>query len=154
MKIKGLLFIAIALITTHCSNLNDFDQNISIDNSSWAIDKVLRFEYNSKDTLNGKDIFVNLRHTGLYKYNNIFLFVTTLAPNGESIKDTTEFILANNSGKWFGSGIGDISDVRLVYKHNVKFGQVGKYVFYVQHGMRDKKLDEIVDVGIHIQNSK
>ena len=154
MKNNICIVICLVLFIVSCINLNKFDQNIPIKHSEWNIDNILRFAYNSEDTAHSKDVFINFRHTGLYKYNNIILFVTTLAPDGNSIKDTIEFTIADAKGKWVGSGIGDVSDVRLAYRHNVKFGQLGKYIFYIQHGMRDIKLEEVVDVGIRIQDAK
>lgn len=131
-----------------------FEKNQTVENASWPDSKILRYEYTSSDTLNPKDFFINLRHTGLYKYNNIFLFVTTIAPNGQSLKDTVEFTIADNKGKWIGSGIGDIHDIRLAYRRNVRFGQTGNYVFYIQHGMRETELKDITDVGIRIESAK
>jgi gliding motility-associated lipoprotein GldH len=131
-----------------------YDKTYPISDAKWESKNILRFEYTEQDTAIAKDIYLTLRHTGLYNYNNIFLFVTTLAPNGKSIKDTVEFSLAQTDGKWIGSGIGDVLDCRLAYKRMVKFGQQGKYIFYIQHGMRDLKLPEILDVGLRIEKSK
>ena len=72
----------------------------------------------------------------------------------KALIDTVEFTIADNKGKWIGSGIGDIHDVRLVYRRNVRFGQTGNYVFYIQHGMRETEIKEITDVGIRIEDSK
>lgn len=141
-------------LITSCININLHEQNISIDHSAWPFDKILRYEYYSGDTLAPKEFSVNLRHTGLYKYNNIYLFITTIAPNGKSIKDTVEYTLVSDKGKWIGSGIGDIHDIRLAYKHKIRFAQQGKYIFYIQHGMRDNVLHGIIDVGIRIEDTK
>lgn len=149
---NGSIIAFIMLFTFACGPFDEYTQNIAVNNASWPIDKSLRFEYLSQDTLAEKDFFINLRHTGLYKYNNIYFFITILAPNGENIKDTVEFTLANPEGKWAGKGIGDLYDVRLAYKHNIRFGQLGKYTFIIQHGMRDLKLEEITDVGISIKD--
>jgi gliding motility-associated lipoprotein GldH len=149
----GLVF-TIALLVTKCVNINVYEQNIAIDHSAWPEGKILRYEYNSTDTVTTKLLSIGLRHTGLYPYSNIYLFITTLAPNGKNIKDTVEYNLVNDNGKWIGSGIGDICDLRLAYKHKARFGQQGKYIFYIQHGMREKILNGIIDVGIRIEDAK
>jgi gliding motility-associated lipoprotein GldH len=154
MKINKYGLLCFSLIIFACGDLNLFEENQTIHKSSWASNQVLRFEYNVTDTIAPKNIYINFRHTGLYKYNNVYLFVTTTAPNGKSIKDTADFTIADPKGKWMGSGIGDVFDIRLAYKHNIRFAQQGKYVFLIQHGMRDENLQEITDVGIRIENSK
>lgn len=151
-KISKLLIFAI--LATECINIDSYEKIETIDNASWPSNKIYRFEYISQDSLKSKDVFISLRHTGLYKYNNIFLFITTIAPNGRSIKDTAEFTLADVHGKWAGNGIGDVYDIKLAFKRNVKFFQSGRYVFYIQHGMRDLKLHEVTDIGININSSK
>jgi gliding motility-associated lipoprotein GldH len=145
------LFVMLFILFS-CTNLVDYSEQKAIKGASWLVNDVCRFEYLVKDTITPKDIFINLRHTGMYKYSNIYFFVTTLAPNGMSIKDTVEFTLADKRGKWAGAGIGDICDVELAYKRNVRFGQSGRYILYIQHGMRDQKLEEITDIGISINN--
>jgi gliding motility-associated lipoprotein GldH len=154
MKTVNKILLLFPFVFAACVNINVFEKNQVVEGASWPSGKIFRFEYSSSDTLNPKDIFINLRHTGLYKYNNIFMFVTTIAPNSQSQKDTIEFTIADNKGKWIGSGIGDIHDVRLVYRRNIRFGQTGNYVFYIQHGMRETELKEITDVGIRIEESK
>lgn len=148
------IYIFSILVLASCTNTSVYDKSEAIKNASWNSNNIIRLEYTVQDTANAQDIYINLRHTGLYKYNNIFLFVTTTAPNAKSIKDTIEFSLAKPDGKWLGSGIGDVLDCQLVYKRQVRFGQKGKYIFYIQHGMRDINLEEILDVGLRIEESK
>jgi gliding motility-associated lipoprotein GldH len=150
---KLYVIICIAFTLFACGNLNVFEKNETIKGSEWLSNSIVRFEYAANDTALEKNILVNIRHTGLYKYNNIFLFITTIAPNGKTMVDTSEFTIADNSGKWLGSGIGDMFDTQLVFKKNVRFSQVGKYIFLIQHGMRDEKLKEVSDVGLRIENS-
>jgi gliding motility-associated lipoprotein GldH len=149
-----LLWLLITGITVSCKPSVDFAENMDIPGANWEAEKPIRFEFLSNDTVNFKDILFNLRHTGQYPYSNLFLFVTTLAPNGNTQKDTVEFLLADNRGRWFGSGIGDVHSLQLVFKRNIRFGQTGRYIFYVQHGMREKVLNGITDLGLLIKNSE
>lgn len=153
MMTKNSWFIVVALLVIACSNLDEFSESKVIKGALWDVNDICRFEYNVTDTISSKDLYINLRHSGLYKYSNIFFFVTTLAPNGKSIKDTVEYTLADIRGKWAGSGIGDLHDVQLAYKRNVRFGQQGRYMLYIQHGMRDLQLEAVTDVGISVRNS-
>jgi gliding motility-associated lipoprotein GldH len=152
-KLKSWAGVLIFLVVA-CVNLNVFEKNEAINKALWQNDKIFRFEYLSRDTVISKNVDINLRHSDLYKYNNLYLFVTTIAPDGKTLKDTVEFTLADTKGKWVGSGIGNIYDLRLIYRHNIRFGQLGKYIFYIQHGMRETSLKDITDVGIRIEDAK
>lgn len=147
-------FVLLFCLLWNCKPSADMAENQDIPNARWDMAKPLRFEYQCNDTLNYKDILFTIRHTGQYPYSNIFLFVTTLAPNGSKQKDTVEFMLANTRGKWFGSGIGDVYSLQLIFRRNIRFGQKGRYIFYIHHGMREKELNGITDFGILIKNSE
>ncbi len=147
------LFIGILTIfLISCKSKADLAQNQSIAEAKWSEEQILRFEYYCEDTLNYKDIFFILRHSGHYPYANLFLFVTIKAPNGTTTQDTLEYLLADIKGKWYGKGIGDIRSLQLAYKRNIRFGQQGRYIFYIKHGMREKILNGITDLGMLIKN--
>ncbi|MGC8823856.1 MAG: gliding motility lipoprotein GldH [Bacteroidales bacterium] len=154
-RIFQVTFLLIALnMLWSCHNTADMAEKRDIPHAVWDMAKPLRFEYHCNDTINYKDILFTLRHTGQYPYSNIFLFITTLAPNGHSQKDTVEFMLADTRGKWFGRGIGDVYSLQLIFKRNIRFGQTGRYIFYIYHGMREQKLQGITDLGMLIKNSE
>lgn len=151
---QTILLLAMITILYSCHSAADMAENRDIPDAIWEVGKPLRYEYFCDDTLNYKDILFTLRHTGQYPYSNLFLFITTLAPNGNSQKDTVEFMLADTRGRWFGSGIGDVHALQLIFKKNIRFGQTGRYIFYIQHGMREQKLKGITDLGMLIKNSE
>jgi gliding motility-associated lipoprotein GldH len=70
------------------------------------------------------------------------------------VKDTIEVILADNRGKWLGSGLGDIWDLQQIYKENIRFAQQGRYTFEYQQAMRTEKLPFILDVGLRVEKVK
>lgn len=153
-KIVYSVLIITIIAVFSCIDKYQFAENKTIKNEKWGSNLILRFEYENTDTLQAKDVIINLRHSNEYPYSNIYFFITTLAPNGLRVKDTIEYILADNSGKWIGSGIGNIHNLQLVYKRNVRFSQQGKYIFYIQHGMRETFLEGVTDIGILIKKSK
>lgn len=149
-----IAFVMLLSISWGCKPSADMAENQDIPHARWDMNKPLRFEYQCNDTLNYKDILFTIRHTGQYPFSNLFLFITTMAPNGSTQKDTVEFMLANARGKWFGSGIGDVYSLQLIFRRNIRFGQKGRYIFYIHHGMREKELNGITDLGILIKNSE
>jgi gliding motility-associated lipoprotein GldH len=94
-----------------------------------------------------------VRNTSLYPMSNLYLFITTIAPSGHSIRDTVEVILADEKGKWLGSGLGDIWDLQQLYKENVRFAQQGRYIFEYEQAMRTEKLPFILDVGLRVEKA-
>jgi gliding motility-associated lipoprotein GldH len=68
--------------------------------------------------------------------------------------DTLDCILADEKGKWLGSGIGDIYDNQIPFKRNVRFPLPGTYSFEIQQGTRKDDIPLIMDVGLRIEKAE
>jgi gliding motility-associated lipoprotein GldH len=156
MKIKVILYLLVTFgfFIVSCNPSKVFEQNERIVGAKWNKNSKILFNYQVLDTVSPCNLYINIRHIGLYQYSNLYLFVYTKAPNGKQMKDTVEVILADNKGKWKGKGIGDLSDIRVVYKKNICFGLSGKYQFEIQQAMRDETLESITDVGLRIEKAE
>ena len=147
-----LSFIAISLLNS-CDPNRVYEKNIKIPDGIWHRDNVVRFELRIEDTISSHNLYVNIRNTSFYPMSNLYLFIRTTAPSGHSVKDTVEVILADDRGKWLGSGLGDIWDLQQLYKQNVRFAQQGEYRFEFEQAMRAEKLPFILDVGLRVEKS-
>jgi len=158
LTVLGLLFVLVS-----CDSKNIFDEYKSVPNK-WNKDSILSFKINPPDSLNPYNLFVNLRNTNQYKYNNLFLIVEMVFPHGKTIKDTLEYKMADPTGKLLGTGMTDVKENKLWYKEEVVFKEAGTYTVNIQHAMREngkvngiKDLEGVTDVGFRIEkpdNSK
>jgi gliding motility-associated lipoprotein GldH len=121
---------------------------------SWQLMNTAVFRTTITDTLTSNNMFITLRTGSDYPFRNIFLFVTASSPKGNSITDTLQYYLADDKGKWYGKGFGDIHELNLPYKSNVFFPLKGEYVFRIQHGMRTENLTGVYDIGLRIERVK
>lgn len=152
---RFLLIIPIlVIILVSCDENRVYEEIVSIKNETWNFKDSLHFDVNISDTVNPFNVLINIRNAGSYQYSNIFLFITTHAPNGISVKDTFEIALADKSGKWFGSGTGNLFNYQAYYKRNIKFPYRGIYMFDIQHAMWNEELKGISDVGLRLETVK
>ena len=77
--------------------------------------------------------------------------MTAISPDGRSLTDTLEYDLADEKGRWYGKGSGDVHELRLPWRSNVYFPLKGEYVFRIQHGMRSTDLRGVYDFGLRIE---
>ena len=63
-------------------------------------------------------------------------------------------VLADEKGKWIGSGMGDLYDNQIPFKKNVRFPLAGIYSFEIQQGMRMENVPLIMDVGLRIEKAE
>jgi gliding motility-associated lipoprotein GldH len=118
---------------------------------TWKLLDIQAFKIPVTDTLNSNNVFFTIRTGSSYPFRNIYLFVTTTSPDGKSITDTLQYNLADEKGKWYGKGFGDIHELNLPYKTNVYFPLKGSYQFKIQHGMRVEDLKGVYDFGLRIE---
>ena len=158
MNKKTLLLLLLSLIlATSCSNNILYSEYQTLPVGGWHKDSPLVFDVEITDTQARYNVLATIRNNTNYPYQNIWFFVSLLAPeNSEAVTDTLEYFLADARGKWLGSGsIGSIYSSTILLQKEQRFTQVGLYRFSIQHGMRDDMLKGIRDVTLEIQkNSK
>lgn len=126
---------------------------IALPGNIWSVNNPLVFDVPVKDTINNYNIFITLRNTSSYDFNNLYLFIDIHSPMKITERDTMECILADADGRWLGNGLGDIWDNKFLFKKNVKFQKPGTYEFVFNQAMRLDSLPMIMDAGISIEKS-
>ncbi len=162
MKLSNVLLFCLvfALVLVSCDSNRVFDTYKSVP-SSWHKDSIISFKVNPPDSTKAYNLFVNLRNTNDYKFNNLFLIVEMVFPHGKTIKDTLEYRMADPNGKLLGTGMSGVKENKLWYKEQVVFKETGAYTVNIQHAMRENgkvngviELDGITDIGFRIEKTQ
>ena len=126
----------------------------------WDKNDELAFQFPQLDSLKKYDLFLHLRHTNDYPYNNIFLIASIEFPHGKTIIDTLEYRMANADGTWLGTGIGTVKESKLLYRENVSFFEEGTYRLTLSQAVRNNgavhgvtQLEGITEVGFSVQEA-
>lgn len=153
-----LFFLIMSSVFVSCDSNRVFDAYKAVPNK-WHKDSIISFKINPPDSTNAYNLFVNLRNTNAYKYNNLYLIVEMVFPHGKTVKDTLEYKMAEPSGKLLGTGYTDIKENKLWYKEQVVFNEAGEYTVNIQHAMRENgkvngviDLEGVTDVGFRVEN--
>lgn len=147
---KIVLLLGLAITYFSCNTKDIYHTFNHIPARGWDKRVIERFSPVIEDSLSLYDIDVSLRYTNDYNYRNLWLFITCKAETGETITDTLNCILADEYGKWFGSGWGASYQQTIPYKAGFKFPRKGKYSISVQQGMREDLIHGITEVGIKV----
>ncbi len=145
-----LLYLSLILIISACGKRTTvYNQYKEIPSKGWDKDSAAHFDVTlEKET--PFSVLINIRNRNDYKSQNMWLFVNYQTPEKKIIKDTLNFYLADNQGRWLGSGFGSLHEMQVVYLPKVKFPTSGTYTFEIKHGMRDSSLVGINDIGLEI----
>lgn len=154
-----LVVLVFSFICVSCDSKRVYDEYKSVPNK-WNKDSIISFKINPPDSLNQYNLFVNLRNTNDYKYNNLFLIVEMVFPHGKTIKDTLEYKMADPTGKLLGTGLTNIKENKLWYKESIIFNEAGDYKVNIQQAMRENgkvngvvDLEGITDIGFRIEST-
>jgi gliding motility-associated lipoprotein GldH len=153
----GLFFI---LFIASCDDPNRvFEENIEIPNERWAASEKAILNTSINDTLNSHNFLINVRNTEKYPYRNLYVFVKTVFPNGKFSKDTVGIILADETGRWLGSGGGYLNSSShlsntIMYQYNRRFPLKGDYTFEIEQAMRVDTLVGIKNIGLRIEKTR
>ena len=155
---NSTLFILVSILFISCDEKRVFDEYKSVGNA-WHKDSIVTFNLPELDSTKRYDLFVNLRATNAYKFNNLFLIVALEMPNGFTKVDTLEYQMADPDGTLLGDGFSDIKESKLFYKENVRFRS--KYKVSIKQAVREngkvpgvKALDGITEVGFRIEKKE
>lgn len=151
-KYLSLLFVFLfAIMIASCDKKMVFEKYKAIPPAGWHKDSLIIFNIPVFDTLQNHNLYIDIRNETTYKYSNLWLFIEIMQPNGKTMKDTFELVLAEPSGEWLGSGIGAIKTRQSILRRGVYFPVPGEYTVKIQQGMREDVLKGIHDVGFRVE---
>jgi gliding motility-associated lipoprotein GldH len=148
------LLLIVCLAVTSCRQLDVYEKNVSIPAYQWKQNFVPGFDFEIKDTSSQYNIFIVLRHTDAYRYSNIWLNITGMLQNKDTLVRLphVELQLGKEDKGWEGTGMDDIWEVRKpISKGPVQFKKAGLYHFTVAQIMREDPLLNVMSVGVRVE---
>lgn len=152
--LKVVYSFALLLVLVGCGNKAVYEEFVTIDKEGWKKFEPVVFEVEDPDTANAYDLFVHIRNNNNYPYSNLYLFNTVEFPDGYTITDTLNYLLAQPDGKWVGKGAGAIKSNKFSFRANsLVFPEKGIYKFTFWQAMRQDNLEGIEDIGMSIEKA-
>lgn len=149
-----VILSVIVLALQACDPNRVFDDHKLVNSEAWYYKTTFPFEVQITDTQAYYNVYINLRVNAEYKYSNIFMWLNTTNPERKTDKRRVEIKLADESGKWLGSGLGDLYDYQFPVYQKVRFPHSGFYRFEVEQNMREDTLYHIKAVGVRVEKTR
>ena len=150
-KFKTFCAFIIASLLVSCSGNDIYFQYHEVAAEGWNMDSTFIYDVNVADSSASYNVYINVRNRGEYPHQNLWLFVKKISQDSVVVTDTINFYLADQRGKWLGSGIGSVFEMPVLYQQGVRYPTAGKYRYELSQGMRDSILIGINDVGLRIE---
>ncbi|HEX5024960.1 MAG TPA: gliding motility lipoprotein GldH [Agriterribacter sp.] len=146
------IIAGLILSNTGCKSVDVFEKNAVIPKQQWDRSFQPSIAFNISDTLALYNIYVTLRHTYAYDYNNIWLNLNYQLPGDTAKQQRVDIQLADNSKGWLGTGMDDIYEVRrLITPQPYRFKNSGQCTFTLEQIMRENPLKHIMNAGIRVE---
>ena len=134
-----------------CTSINVYERTVPIPLQAWYYNNTPSFSFNITDTLASYNIYIVLRHTDAYEYNNIWLRLGIKSPINFQ-NQNLDITLGSDAKGWEGKGMDDIFEVRKnITNGPVPFKKSGTYTFTISQIMRENPLKHILNVGVRVE---
>jgi gliding motility-associated lipoprotein GldH len=137
-----------------CQHIDLYEKTAVIPKAEWKSSFQPSFTFNITDTAAGYQLYIVLRHTEEYNYNNIWLKLHIQAPGDTATTVQFPLMLATADKGWLGNGMDDIYEHRILLTSSTRlwhFKKAGAYHFSLQQIMRDDPLEHVMNAGLRIE---
>jgi gliding motility-associated lipoprotein GldH len=131
-----------------------YEKDIALPGQQWQgnFHPSFDFDIRDDDTSYRYNVYLILRHTDAYNYNNIWIRGTVKQPGDSAVRsERYDLLLATNDKGWLGSGMDDIYEHRVQIQQDTKFSHPGRYSFTLEQIMREDPLKHVLNVGVRIE---
>jgi gliding motility-associated lipoprotein GldH len=149
--LRAFLFVIVLAAFGACGTIDVFEKNVAIPGHAWSNSFRPEITFEISDTNSLYNIFVVLRHTNSYRYNNLWLNVYTQAPGDTVRRDRLDLRLATDDKGWLGSGMDDVFEHRIIITREPVALKPGKYTFTLEQIMREEPLRHVMNAGIRVE---
>ena len=140
-----------------CTDRVVYQADVAVPEAHWDRSYTPEFKFLVKDTVRPHDVYIDVRHTSEYPYQDLYLFVDLWDAEGRHLRDTVDCLLADPAGRWLGKGTGfihaDRYEAHVLYRYRDRFPRPDPFTVRLEQAMRVERLPGILDVGISVERS-
>jgi gliding motility-associated lipoprotein GldH len=154
--IRSFLMLAAFFVITGCDwTAGVFEKNLDFKDHEWPASIKPDLVFDITDTVSLYNIYILIRHTDAYHFNNMYVRAIVNEP-GETKTKTGDYDLqlATNGKGWIGTAMDDIYDARLLIQPETKFRKSGTYHITLEQLMREDPLKNVLSAGLRVERTQ
>ena len=150
---RAFLCLTLIVVISSCNwTTGVFEKNMPFDNHEWPSSLKPDIVFEISDTVSLYNIYIVLRHTDAYHFNNIYVRATVREPGEEKGRSGDyDLQLATNGKGWIGTAMDDIYDARLLVQPKTRFRKSGIYHITLEQLMREDPLKNVLSAGLRVE---
>lgn len=148
-------FIAALFLQACTLSTGVFEKNVQIPRQSWPSTFKPDIPFDIEDTVSLYNVYIVLRHTEAYTWNNLYLRASVKTPDQKTARSGDyDLTLATNEKGWLGTAMDDIYESRLLIQQRTRFTTPGVYHFMIEQLMREDPLQHMLSIGLRVEKIK
>jgi gliding motility-associated lipoprotein GldH len=153
---RSILFLAVFSFVSACNwTTGVYEKNMAFNDHEWSSSVKPDITFEITDTVSLYNIYIVVRHTDAYHYNNMYIRVTVKEPGGGQGKTGDyDLELATNGKGWIGTAMDDIYDTRLLIQPKTRFRKTGIYHITLEQLMREDPLKNVLSAGLRVERNQ
>lgn len=150
LVLKSISLVCILLLVA-CQQEPFYKEKLPVPEQGWYYDEPLEFRVQARDTSDIYKMELELSHSQLYRYENLYLRILTIFPDGEEREERLSVELADKTGKWAGKCKGNQCDVKVYLLDRFRFPKPGEYSFIFEQYSRQDTLQDLSSLELLIE---
>lgn len=154
----SFLVLLASYIISSCTTVELYEKSVAIPGHAWKNDYQPSFTFTIRDTSSAYQLFLIVRHTDKYSFNNLYINLHTKQPGADTTQTGRyDLRLATDNEGWLGSGMDDIYEHRIPLTPtggSFYFRKPGDYTFRIEQIMRENPLNNVLNVGLRIEKKE
>ncbi len=145
-------FAVLLFLVISCKQIDVYEKTVSFKKHEWNASEQPSFSFDIIDTVSRYNVFVVLRHTDAYHYNNMWLNLSIIPP-GDTVQTIRANLKLGDNKQWLGNSIDDIIEHRILINSNPIRFKKGNYKFVIQQIMRENPLPDVLNAGVRVEKT-
>lgn len=151
---KFLLFFAPLLCLLYsCGPTYIYESTHEIPGEAWTYADSLQYDIEIEDTLKIYNLYLDVKHSKSFRYQNLYTRVNTRFPNGAHIKEVLSLELQHKSGIWLGDCNSDYCTLRIPIQEGAYFNASGKHTIFIEQFMREDPVSGVKSIRLSVEDT-
>lgn len=152
-KLAFSIFL-IALILSACQERPVYHNKHFPDQQIWAYGDAVKLDFKIRDTTKIYDMSLIVEHSTDYPWENLYVKMYNVFPNGDTTSRPLSLELADKTGKWQGECNGAVCKAVIDIQKHVFFPQTGDYHVWVEQYMRQDSVPGIKSIDLALYRAE
>lgn len=152
-SVNFFFYAFVVLLLSSCGKNYIYENEISIAQGNWNYKDTINFDFEIVDTTKVYNLFLELDHLTDYRFQNLYVQISTTFPKGKRESQTLSLELASNLGEWKGDCNSTNCTTLVPIQEQVYFQEKGDYQITLEQFMREDPIKGLNKFGLKIEET-